>query len=204
MAAGETGATWDRRYGEEAWPDEPDDALVELVAGLTPGDALDLACGPGRNAVFLAENGWSVTGVDASPVGLALASTRAAAAGVALRLVEADLRTWRPQRASAALVVVANLHLPPGVREPFFGGVVEALRPGGHAFVLGHHQASPGRPCRVGVEDGYTPALLADLLAPCRVEIRQVDRPRHDGRPASRKLAAWATRPHPGTDPGLC
>lgn len=199
--AGPDGTRWDERYAGEAWPEEPDELLVERAGAVPPGVALDLACGPGRNAVHLARHGWAVTGVDASPVGLAQAARRAAAAGVRLELVEADLSTWRPRPASARLVVVANFHLPAEDRPGFFAAVVEAVVPGGHVFVLGHHRDSPSRPRRFGAERGYTPELLAELLAPLRVEVVEHERPGRDGGPSSRKLAAWATADAPAGDP---
>jgi SAM-dependent methyltransferase len=66
---------WDERYmtDELIWRAEPNRFLVEEVARMKPGRALDLACGEGRNALWLAERGWQVTGVDFSPVGLAKA-----------------------------------------------------------------------------------------------------------------------------------
>ena len=63
---------WDQRYvGRElVWTSEPNRFLVQAVEGLAPGRALDLACGEGRNAIWLAERGWQATGVDFSKVGL--------------------------------------------------------------------------------------------------------------------------------------
>ena len=63
---------WDARYAGEqlVWSAEPNRFLVAEVDGLTPGRALDVACGEGRNAIWLAEQGWTVTGVDFSPVAL--------------------------------------------------------------------------------------------------------------------------------------
>lgn len=204
MSAETTEARWDRRYAEEAWSDTPDELLVERLVGVRPGRALDLACGPGRNAVHLARRGWSVLGVDLSAVGLAQAAERAAAAGVTLELVRDDVRRLRPAPASVDLVVVANLHLSSEERRPFFATAVAALRPGGHLFLLGHRPDSGGRPMRLGPERGYTPELLADLLAPCTVEVRQLEQPRSDGHPPTRRLAAWASAPDPSRGVALC
>ena len=68
-------ADWNARYdtSELIWKGEPNQFLPPEVAGLTPGRALDLACGEGRNAVWLATQGWEVTGVDFAGVGLAKA-----------------------------------------------------------------------------------------------------------------------------------
>ena len=72
---------WDERYraDELIWKVEPNRFLVEEVAGLVPGRALDLACGEGRNALWLAERGWQVTAVDFSAVGLEKARRLASA-----------------------------------------------------------------------------------------------------------------------------
>ncbi len=63
---------WDERYAgtELFWTAQPNRFLVSEVSGLTPGRALDLACGEGRNAVWLARQGWDVVGVDFSQNGL--------------------------------------------------------------------------------------------------------------------------------------
>ncbi|MFG3603067.1 methyltransferase domain-containing protein [Micromonospora chersina] len=75
-------SAWDTRYASTpglVWSAEPNRFVVESVTGLTPGAALDLAAGEGRNAVWLAEQGWRVTAVDFSPV--AVARGRELAAG---------------------------------------------------------------------------------------------------------------------------
>lgn len=75
------------------WESGPRAELVELVTTgrIRPGRAIDLGCGSGANAVFLAEHGFDVTGVDFSPVALAAARRAAATAGAEVRFVEADL-----------------------------------------------------------------------------------------------------------------
>src|SRR5215217_7896374 len=71
---------WDRRYAEPrlVWSAEPNRFVVEEVADLPPGRALDLACGEGRNALWLAARGWDVTGVDFSGVAVGKARRMAA------------------------------------------------------------------------------------------------------------------------------
>jgi SAM-dependent methyltransferase len=85
------------RYFRMPWEIGPRPELVELVDSgrLTPGRAIDLGCGTGANAVFLAERGFAVTGVDFAPAALAKARARAAAAGVEVRFVEDDLTGFR-------------------------------------------------------------------------------------------------------------
>ena len=83
---------WDERYARgEHIIKEPMPLLVRAVERLEPGRALDLACGPGRHAIFLAERGWQVTAVDASRVGVELAKTLAQLRGVEVDWRVADL-----------------------------------------------------------------------------------------------------------------
>jgi tellurite methyltransferase len=83
---------WDERYrsGEQVF-ENPAPLVVEFVAGLTPGRALDFAAGAGRNALYLAERGWDVTAVDGSPVGIDLLRGRARERNLAINAKVADL-----------------------------------------------------------------------------------------------------------------
>jgi SAM-dependent methyltransferase len=84
---------WDERYRTGAYTDRkhPTALLAEWVPQLPRGHALDVACGAGRNSLYLAANGWRVDAVDISPVGLERARQNAAAQGVAVRWIQADL-----------------------------------------------------------------------------------------------------------------
>jgi tellurite methyltransferase len=85
-------SNWDERYlKSEQISDEPAPLIVSVAQWLTAGQALDIACGAGRNAIFLAERGWKVTAVDSSQTGIELAGKRATARNVALDLRVADL-----------------------------------------------------------------------------------------------------------------
>ncbi len=131
---------WDRRYEdtELVWTATPNRFLVAEVEGLPPGAALDVGCGEGRNAVWLAERGWRVTGVDFSAEGLAKARRLAEARGVDVEWVLADLRSYRPAEAAYDLVVVLYLHLPAHERRAVHAAVARAVRPGGVLLVVGH------------------------------------------------------------------
>jgi len=133
-------ATWDERYGVQdfIWKTEPNQFLVAEIAEIAPGRALDLACGEGRNAVWLAEHGWQVTGVDFSPVGLAKASRLAREHDVDVEWVEADVVEWDPPRATFDLVIVFYLHLPATERTRVLAHAQDALAPGGTLLVVGH------------------------------------------------------------------
>ncbi len=194
-AGGSPGATWDERYSGMDWPTEPDALLVELVSTLEPGRAIDLGCGPGRNAIWLARQGWQVTGVDASAVGLAQAKERAAREELSLEPVQADLLSYVPPQASFDLVVVANLHFAPEERGLFFSRAVAAVAPGGHLFVTGHHLDSFGKVGPPFPERLYTEGLLTELLAPLAVEVRRHERFVDDGNSLVVDAVAWASAP---------
>jgi SAM-dependent methyltransferase len=108
------------------------------VAGLEPGRALDLACGEGRNAVWLAEQGWRTTGVDFSDVALAKAERLAASRGVEIEWIVADVLEHAPERRAFDLVAVLYLQLPHEELTEVLRSAVEALAPGGTLLVLGH------------------------------------------------------------------
>lgn len=131
---------WDERYAaaELLWSAEPNRFLVEEVAGLAPGRALDLACGEGRNALWLASRGWRVVGVDFSAVALARARRMAAARQLEVEWVLADVRAWEPLPAGFDLVVVMYLHLPWQEMSPVLGRAAGWLSPGGTLLVVGH------------------------------------------------------------------
>ena len=86
-------AEWDRRYAEQdqMWSGRPNGTLVAEVANLTPGRVLDVGCGEGADAIWLASTGWDVTALDVSGVALERAAAHAAAAGVSVRWVHAGL-----------------------------------------------------------------------------------------------------------------
>src|SRR3954452_9902221 len=130
-------ADWDQRYAEQRqWSAEPNALVAELLAGLPPGDAVDLAAGEGRHALWLAGRGWRVTAVDFSAFGLDRGRAQPGADRVTR--ITADVRTWSPPPAALDLVLVAYLHLPEPDALALLTGTVGWLRPGGRLLVLGH------------------------------------------------------------------
>lgn len=131
---------WDARYASEelVWSASPNVFLVEEADDMAPGKALDLACGEGRNALWLAERGFDVTGVDFSAVGLEKAGRLAEARGVRLHLVEADVVEWQPEHGGLDLVVVMYLHLVEADRRLVMRKAAGVLAPGGVLLVVGH------------------------------------------------------------------
>lgn len=180
---------WDERHAtsDPIESHEPDATLVEVARELVPGRALDLATGDGRNAIWLARQGWTVTAVDFSQVGLERARAAAERAGVTVAWVRADLIEWLPPRRAFDLVDVVYLHLPPAERATAYAGAAEAVAPGGTLLVVGHDTAN----LTEGSGGPQDPAVLftADELAATLTDLRieradRVVRPLPDGRRA--------------------
>jgi 2-polyprenyl-3-methyl-5-hydroxy-6-metoxy-1,4-benzoquinol methylase len=131
---------WDKRYAsvENLWARKPNRFLVAEVAELEPGRALDLACGEGQNAIWLASLGWEVTGVDYSEVAIAKARARAEGDGVHVDFVCDDLVSYEPEPAAYDLVLLLYFHIPADERRHVLAKAARALVPGGTAIVIGH------------------------------------------------------------------
>jgi SAM-dependent methyltransferase len=131
---------WNVKHGEGAllFGAEPNRFLVAEVAELSPGRALDLACGSGRNAVWLAARGWQVTGVDFSDVALEQARALAVEREVEVEWLEGDLLEWEPADRAYDLVVVLYLQVPAAERRRILACAAAAVAPGGTLLVVGH------------------------------------------------------------------
>ena len=163
---------WDERYAErQQWSSEPNALIAELLTGLPPGQAVDLAAGEGRHALWLAGLGWQVTAVDFSAVGLGRGAAQPDAERVTW--VTADVTTWTAPPASADLVLVAYLQLPEADTVDVLTRAVGWLRPGGRLLVLGHDVANIAS----GVGGPQEPSILhsVERLAPV-AELLTVDR----------------------------
>ena len=139
MVVDERRLRWDERHaaGDFEGPG-PNPTLVSAVGQLRPGRALELACGSGTNAVWLARQGWSTTAVDWSSVALANGRAAATTAGVEVDWQERDLLEWSPPGLAWDLVVIVYLHLPPPEREPVYAAAAAAVAPGGRLVIVGH------------------------------------------------------------------
>ena len=128
-------AAWDARYAatELVWSAEPNQFVAQELAGLPPGRALDLACGEGRNARWLAEGGWQVTAMDFS--GVAVDKGRNLHDAIAWRVGDA-LTAKLPEHLD--LVVVAYLQLVAEERTRVLRRAFESLARGGTLLVVGH------------------------------------------------------------------
>lgn len=131
--------TWDERYAasDMVWSATPNQFLPPEVEDLAPGTALDLGCGEGRNAIWLAERGWTVTGVDYSRVGVDKSARLAAERGVDGTWITADVTTWQPT-AQFDLVIAFYLQLPATERRAALRTAISALGVGGTLLLVGH------------------------------------------------------------------
>ncbi|MGI5365201.1 class I SAM-dependent methyltransferase [Streptomyces iakyrus] len=148
------------------WSGRPNGALVADVAGLTPGRVLDVGCGEGADAIWLARGGWDVTALDVSGVALERAARHARDAGVDVQWVHAALTDAVLPSASLDLVSAqypALLRTPDAAAER---ALLAAVAPGG-VLLLVHHA---GMDTRHAHESGFDPAdyvwpsMVADLL----------------------------------------
>jgi SAM-dependent methyltransferase len=174
---------WNARYAaqELLWGAEPN-RFVAREFGETParGRALDLACGEGRNAIWLAQRGWSVTAVDYSPVALDRGRRLAATRHVDVEWIEADVVRFVPAPGAFQLVIIAYVHLPEHDRRTMLRHAVAALGPGGTLFMIGHARLNlthgvggPQRP-----ELLWEPAELEREVAALGLSVERVEHAR--------------------------
>ncbi len=188
-------AEWDQRYAEnQQWSTGPNALVAELLEGLPPGRAVDLAAGEGRHALWLAGLGWQVTAVDFSEVGLDRGRAQPGAERVTW--VTADVLGWDAAPASLDLVLVAYLHLPEPDMSALLIRSVGWLRPGGRFLLLGHDVDNIAS----GVGGPQEPGILhsVERLRPVAA-LLEVDRLEQVGRetPAGTALDTllWGRRP---------
>jgi SAM-dependent methyltransferase len=136
---------WEERYATRERPSEdfataPTPLVVEVTKYLTPGRALDLACGTGRNSLWLAEHGWRVTAVDGAPTSIEILRSRASERGLAVETRVADLEKgeYRIESSTWNLVII-SYYLERSLFEPAKRGVA----PGGILLAI-VHVAEPG------------------------------------------------------------
>lgn len=165
---------WNARYAgtERLFSSVPNQLLVELTKGLAPGSAVDLGAGEGRNSLWLASQGWDVTAVDLSDVALERLSSYAEQGNLSVTTKVSDIESYLGQGYRFDLVVMAYIHVMPEDRKRMLEAASEAVAPGGHLFVVGHHldslgKGGPSQPERLYTEDIFLDSLpgLELLLA---------------------------------------
>lgn len=134
-------AEWDARYREREggmWSGLPNGRLVAEVTGLAPGRALDVGCGEGADAIWLARHGWDVTAVDVSDVALRRAQEAAALAGVTVNWVAGDALGRSFPAPGFDLVSMQYPALPKAAGEAAVRALLDAVRPGGVLLAVYH------------------------------------------------------------------
>lgn len=164
LVVGDGAEEWDRRYAstEQVWSGLPNAALVSEVAGLMPGRALDVGCGEGADAVWLARQGWTVTALDVSRVALDRAAAYAREADVRVTWVHAELLNARLGAGAFDLVSAQYPALRRTPGNDAERSLLAAVAPGG-TLLLVHH-------ADVDVEHARAPGFdPADYVAPSDV-----------------------------------
>ncbi len=152
------------RFWDEIWEtdtqgsphDGADALLVAELADVEPGRALDIGCGDGSNAIWLAERGWRVTAIDFSRKAVQVGRRNAAAVGAEVEFIVADAATYLPQ-GSYDLVTSFYIQLPPVQRAAMLSNMRVALKPNGLLLFVSHDRST--------IPPGWSTADLATLTS---------------------------------------
>ncbi len=173
---------WEDRYGfaDRLWSGEANATLMSEVAALPPMTALDLGCGEGADAIWLAQRGWHVAAVDVSPTALARGAAQAVVLGVAERVSFEQHDLTRSFPAGTYDLVSAQFLQSPieFPRERILRAAASAVAPSGRLLVVAHAAYPPGTPeprpaVRLPTPDDDLEALALDLKC-WRVERRDI------------------------------
>lgn len=172
-SAPETEADWDLRYsGEQVWSGRPNVSLVVETAALPAARALDVGAGEGGDAVYLAEQGWTVTASDISARALDRVAAAAARRGVSVRLIHADANARDPFGAEQYDLVTAHYaSIPRRSDQRAIGNLLGAVAPGGSLLVVSHDLAAMREAIAEGSAAAHDPDAyvrvedVADALA---------------------------------------
>ena len=135
-------------FWNETWADiedcgsDSDEILVDQVGRLVPGRALDIGCGTGGNAMWLAEQGWELTAMDYSIVAIKKGKRLAAERGVNVEFVVADASQYQPQ-GHYDLITCFYIQLFPEQRATMLATMSKALAPGGTLLFVSHDKSGP-------------------------------------------------------------
>ena len=180
---GEIQALWDQRYAdmEKLWSGQPNGVLVSETGGVPPGRVLDVGCGEGADALWLAEQGWDVTALDVSRVALERAAHEADQRGVQVRWLHSGLVEAALPPASFDLVSAQYPALLRTADCRAEHALLDAVAPGGTLLIV-HHPAPTAAEAHehgFNAEDYVSPAGVAALLDDgWLIELNET-RPRH-------------------------
>jgi SAM-dependent methyltransferase len=194
-------AEWDARYSEQEtamWSGRPNGRFVAEVTGLPPGRALDVGCGEGADAIWLAERGWTVTAVDVSEVAVRRARDAAERAGVTVDWVCGDALVTSFPPGAYDLVSLQYPALPKAAGEAAVRALLDSVRPGGMLLAVYHDLDDEHR--QHMAERGFDPAdyVMVDDLVPLladdfTLELHAVE-PRLDPPPGTPHIADVVVR----------
>ncbi len=169
---------WDGRYSQSelVWSAGPNAAVEAYCSALSPGRSLDLAAGEGRNAIWLAEQGWDSTAVDFSGVAIDKAIQIAEHRGVSITGVVADLAEYVPEAGAYDLIALIYFHVAADFWATVVGRCVDGLAPGGRLLIIGHDRSNISD----GVGGPQEPSVLTtpeetSALFDDRVEIERAE-----------------------------
>lgn len=152
---------WDERYASGKYSaGEPDKILVFLTENLPPGKALDLACGTGRHAIFLAARGWQVTAVDNSRVGLDIARKSAAEKNLAIDFQFADLEKGEFEISPNTYDLICNFYY---LQTNLFPKMKTGLKAGGIIVAAIHIYGKGEEKGRFSLPEGALPEFFGDF-----------------------------------------
>lgn len=184
---------WNERYlaRPRVWSGSPNPVLVAETSTLAAGRALDIGCGEGADALWLAERGWQVLGIDVSDVAIDRARDEAHSRTVpggpglagSAEFRRADLREWVPEHRAFDLVIAFFVHLPVDERDLVFARLADAVAPGGTLLLVGHAVSDAtsgvGRPAAhlLVDESDLLPYAAGFTSAEASTRAREVDGP---------------------------
>ena len=152
---------WDERYASGKYSSaEPHKLLKEMLRKLEPGNALDLACGTGRNSLFLAENGWKVTAVDNSAVGVEIARKRAEEKELNIEFINADLEKSEFAIEPNAYDLICDFYY---LQRDLFAKMKDGVRPGGIIISTIHIHGDGEEPGRFDLREGELREFFSDM-----------------------------------------
>lgn len=154
-------ASWDERYASGEYSSaEPHKLLRETVRKLQAGQALDLACGTGRNSIFLAENGWDVTAVDNSAGGVEIARNRAEQESLNINFIVADLEKSEFAIEPVAYDLICDFYY---LQRDLFAKMKSGLRPGGIIISTIHIHGDGEEQGRFDLREGELREFFSDM-----------------------------------------